>query len=132
MLDWNPEVIRYVSSTVEQGRTTADDMIGTHNLEIRSADTANGLPNGDDKLATVTFKVVGSGFTPIVVDARSVHDTTGADITAKAVFSNGAVTATGTAAATAPTTAPATVATTVAPATMPVPVVTNSPLCRSR
>ncbi len=120
MLDWNPEVMRYVSSTVEQGRTMADDMIGTHNLEIRAADTANGLPNGDGKLATVTFKVVGPGFTPIVVDVRSIHDTTGADISAKAVSSNGAVTATGTATATAPTT----VATTVASATMPVPAVT--------
>jgi hypothetical protein len=127
MLDWNPEVMRYVSSTVEQGHTTASDPIGTHNLEIRSADSANGLPNGDGALATVTFKIVGPGFTPIVVDIRSVHDSTGADITSRAVAVNGAVKATGTATTTAPTTAPTTVATTVASATMPVPVLTISP-----
>jgi hypothetical protein len=126
MLDWNPEVMRYASSTVEQGRTTADDMIGTHNLEIRAADTANGLPNGDGALATVTFKVVGPGFTPIVVDVRSVHDVTGADITAKAVSQNGAVTATGTAGTTVLTTAPTTASTTIAPILMPNPVVTIS------
>jgi hypothetical protein len=120
MLDWNIEILHFESAEVVQGHTTLAELVTPHNLEIRSADTANGLPNGDGALATVTFKVVGPGFTPIVVDVRSVHDTTGADITAKAVSSNGAVTATGTAAATAPTT----VATTVASATMPVPVVT--------
>ena len=43
------------------------------------------------------FKVIGPGFTPIVIDVASIHDTTGADISSKAVVSNGAVTATGTA-----------------------------------
>ena len=125
MLDWNPEVMRYVSSTVEQGRTTADDMIGIHNLEIRAADTANGLPNGDAPLATVTFKIVGPGFTPIVIDVKSVHDTSGADITSKAVAVNGAVTATGTAGTTGATTVPTPAPTPVTPT--PAPVVTIPP-----
>jgi hypothetical protein len=129
MLDWNPEVMRYVSSSVAQGHTKASDPIGMHNLEIRTADTANGLPNGDEPLATVTFKIVGPGFTPIVVDVRSVHDTTGADITSKAVSQNGAVTATGTPAPTGsatltPTVTFTTAVTTVAPTgSVPVPTI---------
>ncbi len=121
MLDWNPEVMRYVSSTVAQGHTKASDLIGTHNLEIRTADTANGLPNGDEALATVKFKVVGPGFTPIVVDVRSVHDTTGADITDKAVSQNGAVTATGTPAPTGSATVTPTETLTTVPVTTVVP-----------
>ncbi len=120
MLDWNPEVMRYVSSTVEQGRTTASAPIGTHNLEIRSADSANGLPNGDGALATVTFKVVGPGSTPIVVDVRSVTDVAGADITSRAVAVNGAVKATGTAGTTGATTVPSPAPTPVTTATVPV------------
>lgn len=127
MLDWNPEVMRYVSSTIVQGRTTASAVIGTHNLAIRSADTTNGLPNGDGALATVKFTVDGPGFTPIVINIRNVHDVTGADITSKAVSSNGAVTATGKAANTTPTTVRTTVPTTVATITTPVPVVTIPP-----
>ena len=131
MLDWNPEVMRYVSSTVSQGHTTASDPIGAHNLEIRAADTVNGLPNGDGKLATVAFKIVGPGFTPIVVDVRSVHDVNGTDIAERAVSSNGAVTATGTplptgSATVTPTATLTTAATTVAPSgSVPVPTITE-------
>jgi hypothetical protein len=130
MLDWNPEVMLYVSSTVTQGHTTASDPIGTHNLEIRAADTVNGLPNGDGALATIKYKIVGPGFTPIVVDVRSVHDTTGADITSKAVSSNGAVTATGTAAPTGSATAtiPTTAPTVVPSGSVPVPTLTTLPI----
>jgi hypothetical protein len=127
MLDWNIEVITFESAEVLQGHTTNAELVTKHNLEIRAADTVNGLPNGDGALATVTFRIVGPGFTPIVVDVRSLTDVAGGDITSRAVAKNGAVTATGTATTTAPTTAPTTVATTVASATMPVPVVTISP-----
>ncbi len=110
-LDWNMEVLKYESSTFKQGRTTAADIVGLHNLNVMAADTTNGFPQGDNPLIVMKFKVIGPGYTPIVIKVDSITDTTGANIASKAVVGNGAVTATGTA---LPTTTGTTGATTVA------------------
>ncbi len=136
-LDWNMEVLKYESSTFKQGRTTAADIVGLHNLNIMAADTTNGFPQGDNPLIEMKFKVIGPGYTPIVIKVASITDTTGANIASKAVVSNGAVTATGTALKTTGTTGVTTGATTVAttgavqtftplPTTVPVSGVTTS------
>lgn len=111
-LDWNMEVLKYESSTFKQGRTTAADIVGLHNLNVMAADTTNGFPQGDLPLIEMKFKVIGPGYTPIVMKVDSITDITGADISSKAVVSNGAVTATGTAVKTTGTTGTTTVATT--------------------
>ncbi len=136
-LDWNMEVLKYESSTFKQGRTTAADIVGLHNLNIMAADTTNGFPQGDNPLIEMKFKVIGPGYTPIVIKVASITDTTGANIASKAVVSNGAVTATGTAVkttgTTGVTTGPTTVATTGTvqtftplPTTLPVSGVTTT------
>ena len=84
-LDWNMEVLKYESSTFKQGRTTNAALVGLHNLNILAADTTNGLPQGDQPLIVMKFKVIGPGFTPIVMKVASIHDITGADISSKAV-----------------------------------------------
>lgn len=113
-LDWNVEVLKYESSTFKQGRTTAADIVGLHNLNIMAADTTNGFPQGDNPLIEMKFKVVGPGYTPIVIKVATITDTSGANISSKAVVRNGAVTATGTAVKTTGTTGVTAGATTVA------------------
>ncbi|MEN6342919.1 MAG: hypothetical protein ABFC89_10225, partial [Methanospirillum sp.] len=118
----------YESSTFKQGHTTAADIVGLHNLNILAADTANGFPQGDNPLIEMKFKVIGPGYTPIVMKVASLHDTTGADILAKAVVKNGAVTATGTAPPKTTGTTPATVTTTVPGVTVVTPITTLTPI----
>lgn len=119
-LDWNMEVLKYESSEVKQGRTTNAALVGLHNLNILAADRTNGLPQGDQPLIVMKFKVIGPGFTPIVIKVDKIHDITGADIASKAVVKNGAVTATGTVLKTPTVTATVTTgATTVATTTTP-------------
>ncbi len=133
-LDWNMEVLKYESSTFKQGRTTAADIVGLHNLNVMAADTTNGFPQGDNPLIVMKFKVIGPGYTPIVMKVDKITDITGADISSKAVVKNGAVTATGTALPTTTgTTGTTTVATTGAvqtftplPTTLPVSVTTTN------
>ena len=114
-LDWNMEVLKYESSTFKQGRTTNAALVGLHNLNILAADRTNGLPQGDQPLIVMKFKVIGPGYTPIVIDVASIHDTTGADISSKAVDPDGPVTATGTALKTPTVTATVTTGATTAP-----------------
>ncbi len=114
------EVLKYESSEVKQGRTTNAALVGLHNLNILAADRTNGLPQGDQPLIVMKFKVIGPGFTPIVIKVDKIHDITGADIASKAVVKNGAVTATGTVLKTPTVTATVTTgATTVATTTTP-------------
>ena len=134
-LDWNMEVLQYESSTFKQGRTTTADIVGLHNLNIMAADTTNGFPQGDLPLVVMKFKVIGPGYTPIVIKVDKITDITGADISSKAVVSNGAVTATGTAPKTTGTTGATTVATTgpvqtftPLPTTLPVSGATTIPV----
>ncbi|MEN6342662.1 MAG: hypothetical protein ABFC89_08900 [Methanospirillum sp.] len=127
-LDWNMEVLKYESSTFKQGHTTAAELVGLHNLNIMAADTANGFPQGDNPLIVMKFKVIGPGYTPIVIKVDSLSDVEGTDILAKAVVSNGAVTATGTALPTGTGTTPTTVTTTVPGVTVVTPVTTLTPI----
>jgi hypothetical protein len=126
-LDWNMEVLKYESSTFKQGRTTAADIVGLHNLNIMAADTTNGFPQGDLPLIEMKFKVVGPGYTPIVIKVDKIHDITGADIASKAVVKNGAVTATGTAPKTTGTTPTVTTGATTVPTTGAVQTFTPLP-----
>jgi len=127
-LDWNMEVLKYESSTFKQGHTTAAELVGLHNLNIMAADTANGFAQGDLPLIVMKFKVIGPGYTPIVIKVDSLSDVEGTDILSKAVVSNGAVTATGTALPTGTGTTPTTVTTTVPGVTVVTPVTTLTPI----
>ena len=127
-LDWNMEVLQYESSEFKQGRTTNAALVGLHNLNILAADRTNGLPQGDLPLIVMKFKVIGPGFTPIVIKVDKLHDTAGADIASKAVVKNGAVTATGTAPKTTGTTGAPTVTTGATTAATTAPAQTVTPL----
>jgi hypothetical protein len=126
-LDWNMEVLKYESSTFEQGRTTNAGLVGLHNLNILAADTTNGFPQGDNPLIVMKFKVIGPGYTPIVIKVKSIHDLEGTDILSKAVTKMGSVTATGTP---LPTGTPGvtTGATTVTPTTVTTTDTTTTPV----
>jgi len=111
--DWNMEVLKFESSEFKQGRTTVANLVGLHNINIRAGETTNGFPQGDNPLIELKYKVIGPGYTPIMIKVDRVHDLDGTDITSKAVVKHGSITGTGkalpttTVTATAATTAPA-------------------------
>ncbi len=117
-LDWNMEVLKFESAEFKQGRTTVANLVGLHNLAIRAGETTNGFAQGDNPLIELKYKVIGPGYTPIVIKVDRVHDLEGADITSKAVVKPGSITGTGKALPTTTVTATAvTTATTSSPTT---------------
>lgn len=123
-LDWNMEVLKFESAEFKQGRTTVANLVGLHNINVRAGETTSGFPQGDNPLIELKYKVIGPGFTPIMLKVDRIHDLSGADITSKAVVKHGSVTGTGkavpttTGTTTTVTTVPTT-GTTTAPTTVP-------------
>ncbi len=130
-LDWNMEVLKFESAEFRQGRTTVANLVGLHNINVRAGETTSGFPQGDNPLIELKYKVIGPGFTPIMLKVDRIHDLSGADITSKAVVKHGSITGIGTAIPTTTgtmttVTTVLTTGTTTAPSTVPTTAPTSA------
>lgn len=90
-LNWSNGVLQYQGTTFTAGNTKVAEPIGTHLMTINIGDHTKGIATGDVALAHIKFKVLKPDNSPIEIKVTNLIDMAGADITSKAVTSNGTV-----------------------------------------